>query len=456
MDYIIRFSQSHESFRVPEVQALATLENIDLKVLSYSPDSPFCIIRISPSTQSDAIRLVKRAILVQTISELWGTGVTTADLHASVRATSSQAWPLYRTTSFKFWLDSYQGARTNAKRLSLIKEFAYLPFEGEVRMSNPEEEFTIFEDWPDQAVPLGIPDPKCYHLGRRVGYGARDLPQKLDLKKRTYISTTSMDSELALITANMCLAAPGKMIYDPFVGTGSFPIACGLFGALTFGSDIDGRSVRGDEKEKTLKANFEQYGLRERMGAFFTADLTNSPIRRAQLGTGGGKDGRGRTFDAILCDPPYGVREGLVVLGVRDPEGKDAWRVRLGKTMERDPTYLPPKKPYSFNAMLDDIMQFSAQTLVDYGRLSFWMPTANDEDQEIAIPTHPYMELVVVCTQPFNKWSRRLITYQRLPDEMVDSNAMKERIERTRDVGTTADELNPFRRGYFTKFGKES
>ena len=64
---------------------------------------------------------------------------------------------------------------------------------------------------------------------------------------------------------------------------------------------------------------------------------------------------------------------------------------------------MPPKKPYSFNAMLDDILQFSAQTLVDYGRLSFWMPTANDEDQEIAIPTHPYMELVVVCTQPFNK-----------------------------------------------------
>lgn len=53
--------------------------------------------------------------------------------------------------------------------------------------------------------------------------------------------------------------------------------------------------------------------------------------------------------------------------------------------------------------MLDDILQFSAQTLVDCGRLSFWMPTANDEDQEIAIPTHPYMELVVVCTQPFNK-----------------------------------------------------
>ncbi|KAH8911302.1 tRNA guanosine-2'-O-methyltransferase [Coniochaeta sp. PMI_546] len=456
MDYIIRFSQSHESFRLPEVQALATLEGIDMKVLSYSQDSPFCIIHLPSASSADAARLVKRAILVQTISELWGSGTTTPELHASVRANSSHLWPRYRTASFKFWLDSYQGARTNSKRLALIKEFAYLPFDGEVRMSDPEEEFTIFEDWPDQSVPLGIPDPKCYYLGRKVGYGARDLPQKLDLKKRRYISTTSMDSELALITANLALAAPGKMIYDPFVGTGSFPIACGLFGALTFGSDIDGRSVRGDEKKKTLKANFEQYGLVERMGAFFTADLTNSPIRRAELGTGDGENGKGRTFDAILCDPPYGVREGLVVLGVRDPEGKDAWRVRVGKEMKSDPAYIPPKKPYSFMAMLDDILQFSAQTLVDYGRLSFWMPTANDEEQEIAIPSHPYMEVVVVCTQPFNKWSRRLITYQRLPDAKVDPNAMRERAGRALDVGVTADELNPFRRGYFTKFETQS
>lgn len=53
--------------------------------------------------------------------------------------------------------------------------------------------------------------------------------------------------------------------------------------------------------------------------------------------------------------------------------------------------------------MLDDILQFAAQTLVDNGRLSFWMPTANDQDQEIAVPTHPYMEVVSVSTQVFNK-----------------------------------------------------
>ena len=53
--------------------------------------------------------------------------------------------------------------------------------------------------------------------------------------------------------------------------------------------------------------------------------------------------------------------------------------------------------------MLDNILQFSAETLVDNGRLSFWMPTANDEEQEIPVPTHPYLETMSVCTQVFNK-----------------------------------------------------
>lgn len=69
----------------------------------------------------------------------------------------------------------------------------------------------------------------------------------------------------------------------------------------------------------------------------------------------------------------------------------------------RSPDYVPPKKPYSFLAMLDDILAFAADTLVDRGRLSFWMPTANDEEQEIPVPTHPCLEVVVVCVQTFNK-----------------------------------------------------
>ncbi len=100
--------------------------------------------------------------------------------------------------------------------------------------------------------------------------------------------------------------------------------------------------------------------------------------------------------------------------------------------------------------MLDDILDFAAISLVDNGRLSFWMPTANDQDQEIQIPLHHCLEIISVCTQTFNKWSRRLITYQRIPDSAVHPGTPRE--QKAKENGVSPDELNPFRKGYFMGF----
>ena len=83
-------------------------------------------------------------------------------------------------------------------------------------------------------------------------------------------------------------------------------------------------------------------------------------------------------------------------------------------TFDRRPGYIPPKRPYSFTKMLEDLLNFAADLLVDEGRLAFWMPTASEAsdeeqglniegDKALGIPTNPRLELVSVCTQPFNK-----------------------------------------------------
>ena len=69
----------------------------------------------------------------------------------------------------------------------------------------------------------------------------------------------------------------------------------------------------------------------------------------------------------------------------------------------RHDKYVPPKKPYSFEAMLDDILEFAVLYLVENARLSLWMPTANDEEVELGIPMHHCLEIISVCVQPFNK-----------------------------------------------------
>lgn len=322
MEYMIRFTHVHETFRVPEIRALAVLEGIDLEVVSYSPNvreiltsplvyppaykfkSPFCIVKL-PSADA-AVRLVRRSVLAKAIYEHWGSGANYEELHQNVRENSQHLWHLYKDSSFKFTVDSFQGTRVTADQRQLIEDFSFLGFEGPIRMRGADEHFCISEDWQLDVFPFTIKKPQIVHLGRFLSEGQRDIIGKYDLKKRKYICTTSMDAELALITANITLAAPGKLFYDPFVGSGSFPVACAHFGAFAFGSDIDGRSIRGKGKTN-LFTNFVQYGLTNQFGDSFIADLTNTPLRGARL------------FDGIVCDPPYGVREGLKVLGSRDP-----------------------------------------------------------------------------------------------------------------------------------------
>ena len=173
-------------------------------------------------------------------------------------------------------------------------------------MRDPDQTFTIFEEYDEHA-----PEPQRIYLGRLISPSSRLILNKYSLKTRQYINTTSMDSELALLTANIAMAAPHKLFYDPFVGTGSFPIACAHFGAMTIGSDIDGRMVRG-KGGKDIRTNFRQYGLLDRYVDGFISDLTHSPLRE------------GGFLDGIICDPPYGVREGLKVLGTKDGSGKEA------------------------------------------------------------------------------------------------------------------------------------
>jgi tRNA (guanine10-N2)-methyltransferase len=320
-------------------------------------------------------------MLTGAVYELWGIGNSYDECHADVKKRSQHLWAQYKeTASFSFQIDSFQAKRTNDEKRNIVESFSYMAFEGPIRLKNPDLPMVVLEEYDLEAK-----DPKRVALGRLLGESGRTAMNKYDLKKRKYISTTSMDSQLALITANMALASPGKIFYDPFTGTGSFPIAC-----------------RG-KPERNVMSNFVQYGLVPQYLDMFVSDLTNTPIRKT------------RWLDGIVCDPPYGVREGLRVLGSTREDLQKEVLLRSGVPAHLAPGYIPPKKAYSFDAMMDDILDFGYTHMVDNGRLSMWMPVANDEDMEIPIPSHPAMELVAMSVQQFNKCTFRLDARVRIP-----------------------------------------
>ena len=240
------------------------------------------------------------------IYELWGSGTTYEGLKRDIIRRTQSLWPDCEHDSFKFEVDTFGGSRSLSEQKAIIEFFKFIPLKGTIVMRDAQHVFTIFEEYEN-----GKDAPHRIYLGRYVGGSQRRSIVEYSLKKRDYINTTSMDSELALLTANLTLAGPDKIFYDPFVGTGSFPIACSHFGARTIGSDIDGRMVRGKDG-KDIRTNFQQYGLLDRYLDGFISDLTHSPLRD------------GRWLDGIVGDPPYGVREGLKVLGTKDGSGKEA------------------------------------------------------------------------------------------------------------------------------------
>lgn len=312
MLFLLRLIQLHESFRKAELESLALLHKITLEIIQYDISSPFAIVDLPSGACATA--LISRSVLCKSIHELWGSGTTLLALHEDVkrrRASEPESWSKHRDSSFRFNVDCYQGSRSLLEQREIINSFAYLDLQGPIAMKAPDEEFTVFENYLEQYEKI----PSALYLGRLIASSDRDAILRFDLKKRRYISTTTMDAELALVSSNLALSAPGRVVYDPFCGTGSFLVAAAYHGAQVLGSDMDGRSIRG-KPERNFRSNFEQYGIMNGLLGTFVADLTNSPVR-----LGGGEERRvhstGRWLDAIVCDPPYGVREALKVLGSR-------------------------------------------------------------------------------------------------------------------------------------------
>jgi tRNA (guanine10-N2)-methyltransferase len=307
------------------------------------------------------------------------------------------------------------------QKIEIIDLFSFLKLRGPVDLKTPNVTFGILEDFE-----LAGDHLRKVYLGHRVGHGNRSAIDKFALKKRQYLGTTSMDAELSLIMANMAQVKPGDLVYDPFVGTGSMMVVCSHFGGFSLGSDIDGRQMRGTGKGHARKgtpkdaglsiwSNVHQYALEDRTIGCFVCDLSHHPLRESEL------------FDAIVTDPPYGVRAGAKKIGI-DPKKLDWIEKEEPSEARHDYGKYPQTVPYDLDAVISDLTDFASRHLRVGGRLVYWLPTVKAQYVPEDIPTHPALRLLFNCEQPFGVWSRRLITLEKTchwaPDMKVQGNGL--------------------------------
>lgn len=399
--YLVYLAQVHENFRRAELESLADLfdiRTIDFDLLDNS--HPFFIVEL-PNDEI-ASQWIRRSILAKAIYEYWGQGSNYQELHENIRAQAN--YENYRNKhiqdSFKFEFEYYRG-NCKSDKVAIIESFSYMGFKGKIDFKDPQQTYTVIERYSPIDPSVAGTVPEQIYFGRLVCTSDREALVTYDLKKRPYKGTTSFEAELSLVSANIAQVKPYTIVHDPFAGTGSFLVAAGHFGGLVIGSDIDGRMIRGRNGGCDINSNFIHYGNSAQLLDLLTMDFTHNALRK------------NLKIDTILCDPPYGIREGIKTLGARNPEkfaGKEHVIIN-GRQAHLNKDYIPTKKPYSLDSLLDDLLHYAANRLPLGGRLAFWMPTANDEDIETVVPLHSNLELKYNCVQEFNKWSRRLLLY---------------------------------------------
>lgn len=405
MWYLCVFFHRLLDYRRAEVESLAEMLGVYSSLEwrlpeNQHPDSPFHLVNL-PS-EDVARNIANRSILVKGIYELWGEGSSLEQLEESIKSyPEDRKLPyLASETTFKVTVDSFGKAISFQEQNDRIKSLAYIPFKGRVNLKNPDINFWLMET-DDYGAHNGLPPvvQRRIFFGRLVGGADRKLLPTYELKSRRYLGPTAMDAEVAFLMANQAQVMPGKLVYDPFVGTGSILVAAAHFGAMTMGADIDIRAVRdGRGPDCNVWSNFKQYGLPLPV-ALLRADNNLPPWR----------PGLKEIFDAIICDPPYGVRAG----GRKSGGRKLLKGIVAPYTVPDDKRtgHIPSTAPYSLAECVHDLLDLAARMLVMGGRLVYFYPVLRENDVENHFPEHPCFKLIASSEQILSsRYSRVLLT----------------------------------------------
>ena len=296
--------------------------------------------------------------------------------------------------TFRISIDSYGRKISKEDRLSYINRLIpSLRITSKVDLHNPSNELMLLvRRIPEQESTIKT---ERFYFGTKLCDGNFTFPDKFNLKQRKFINKTSMESSVALLACNQGLCNKGKIMFDPFCGSGSLLIAGASMGAHVLGSDFDIKSMtqqgHKQKEDVSIPANFAQYGLTEKFIGLIRMDFMSEHLRYDTM----------PKLDCIVTDPPYGIRE----------------KIRADAT-----TPLLP--------LLLRLYAVSARVLKLGGRLVYWIPTGYDFDNEKDLPKQKALRLISDSQQDLmSRYCRHLITLEKISDKEEDINSPVEFLE---------------------------
>ncbi|CAJ0576801.1 unnamed protein product, partial [Mesorhabditis spiculigera] len=432
MRYALLFSQSHRAFRCAELEGVCRALSLDFADFSgVSSDAPVQFVDVSSVELVEGI--LSRCVLLKAAFEFYCQAGNYEELEPKVQAISAElkkydvdddSWALrVRPFGKKKGVHCVKQARVVAEWLPLEK--------APIDLKTPKNKFVVLEQYASEKDA----EPNQLFFGREIGEGQGIRKHHLNLQDRCYIGNTTMDPELAFLQANITAIRSASVVLDPFCGTGGLLLPAAEFGASVIGNEINymvaharGKSSRMGKKmltDESVRGNFVQYDTEDRFLSLIIADTSRHGIWADRP-----------IFDAIVADPPYGVREKSRKIGPKDR--KEHWTLP-GTPNDEHQVRFPEKQDYHLDSVFSDLLDLAAQSLVVGGRVSFWFPVVLDRYSEDILPQHPAFRLVANCEQGLTtRTSRRLLTYEKtrapLPDEKATTSAPQFDEKTFRDV----------------------
>eukprot|EP00466_Bigelowiella_natans_P013602 jgi/Bigna1/141471/aug1.63_g16179 len=371
--------KSFADFRFAELNSVAEMVGAASPVIdekNVDVGSPFVMARLDSIEM--ATEVAKRCVMIKNIHEVWGNGDS---LEAALKKAKTYV------EENKAHVDRFMHNETFAVRVN-----------GFGHTYSVQEQRKVMEPF----LQLGW-TAKVWFC-RQISEGMRSMGvlPRFSLKTRPFIGPTSTCAELAFLMANQGQVRNGSLVFDPFVGTASLLVASSYFGAFCVGMDRDycllhSKVHKPKARQKDLFVNFKYYGLGK--PEIVCGDNAFPPWVQREM------------VDAIICDPPYGVRAGARRTGSRKAhQGKKANDVDIWKYGKK---HVPSSIPYPVEDVMADLLDVAAEYLVLGGRLVYLLPTVGDFDSS-KLPTHPCLSLIAHSSQALTGgFDRRCITMKK-------------------------------------------
>ncbi|XP_059158278.1 tRNA (guanine(10)-N2)-methyltransferase homolog [Physella acuta] len=435
--YLIQFAHDHLDFRLQEVKSIISL--LGCKALLKDDDlgkgNPFMELELSSETDAKAI--MHRSVLSKRIYELWADGECLSEVCEKINLLPEEITAPYtqESSSFRIMVEAFNKKISTSEKIKRIEQLTTVnsTFRGKIDLSCPDHSFHLLEFYKFDSV-VAATKPEKVYFGRWVTDGQRNKIQEYHLQKRHFIANTSMDACLSLVMANLAQVKQDDLVIDPFVGSGSLLVSSAHYGAFVLGTDIDylllharARPSRAKQTKRSIDesvwSNLKQYGLESRYLDVLVADASQLTMWRDNI-----------RFDAIITDPPYGIREAAAKISTKENSDK--------KITDPEAPRYPQKSQYQLGDIFCDLLNFAAKYLTIGGRLVYWLPIYKPDYSESNIPQHPCLRLESNCEQPLNtSISRRLITMQKI--------AEVQNVVTKREATIMLDNFQSFRKNYF-------